>query len=114
MRSSILTTMFTHMEARLVTVVTPQWEEQESLNYIKFADTFVPDRQHQLRLMARLVADDAVKLVDLCCGNGDFVDHLLSVNSNVNVIAMDRSSAMLDAAKLRLARWGDRAKVVAF
>lgn len=94
--------------------MTPEWDEQESLHFIQFADTFVPDRQRQVQLMAALVPANAVNVVDLCCGKGDVVDHLLSVNASVNVVAMDKSSAMLDAAKLRLSRWGDRAKVAAF
>ena len=64
------------------------------------------DESWRRRAVAELAAPHGGRVVDLCCGTGDLVFHLLKTDPELDVVGVDFTPAMLDGAR-------DRAKRVA-
>jgi tRNA (cmo5U34)-methyltransferase len=92
------------------------WSEQNSQQFIDYADYFVPDRQEQLELISQLVPDFGrpIQILDLCCGEGLLAQTILEKRPDISVTGMDGSSAMLWKARQRLSPFGARFRAVSF
>ena len=85
-----------------------QWaDSQFSYNYRDEADIYLPFRglffQITISLYSKFVSKRPnVKILDIGCGDGLFIQELLKSNSPASVTLIDGSSEMLEAAKVRL------------
>lgn len=88
----------------------PHWDESNSSDFIDYGDYFVPQRQLQIDTVCALIplCDDEVYILDLCCGAGLLSEALLERLPRAIVHGYDGSPTMLEAARQRLARFGDR------
>jgi demethylmenaquinone methyltransferase/2-methoxy-6-polyprenyl-1,4-benzoquinol methylase len=59
------------------------------------------DEAWRRRAVAELAAPRGGRVVDLCCGTGDLVFHLLRSDPALEVVGVDFTPAMLDAARSR-------------
>ncbi|HUZ01846.1 MAG TPA: class I SAM-dependent methyltransferase [Thermomicrobiaceae bacterium] len=94
-----------------------RWAESDSRNFIDIGDAVTPSRHEHLELLAALWParpDEAFEAVDLACGVGSLSAALLERFPACRVIGLDGSSAMLEAAGQRLARFGNRVELHAF
>jgi len=62
------------------------------------------DEAWRRRAVAELAAPAGGRVVDLCCGTGDLVFHLLKAHPALDVIGVDFTPAMLEAARARALR----------
>lgn len=87
-----------------------RWTESDSRSFLDYGDLFVPDREVQVDAVCSLV-DPGVgtgEVVELCCGDGSLAEALLERHPGCRVIGLDGSTAMLEAARIRLAGSGGR------
>jgi trans-aconitate methyltransferase len=86
------------------------WSEQNSQQFIDYAEYFVPNRHEQMQIICQLIPEIGfpTNVLELCCGEGLLAKHILEKRSNVQVIGMDGSSAMLWRAQQRLSDFGSR------
>ena len=58
---------------------TPQWEEENSQDFIDYGKYFVPDREVQINCICEVIPppSKSAHILDLCCGEG-----LLTHNPN--------------------------------
>lgn len=72
------------------------------------------DEAWRKRAIAELHAPDRAALLDLCCGTGDLVFHLLRRESHATVTGVDFCAPMLDGARRRSKRenLGSRAEFI--
>lgn len=80
----------------------PVWSEADSDHFIDFGHYFVPERELQLATICKLVpppeAAGPVRIVELCCGEGLLSRSLLEAFPQAEVLALDGSPRMLEAA----------------
>jgi len=76
----------------------------------EFSHTTVMKAEVTQALVAN--AADGATFVDVTLGGGGHTEALLESHSGIRVIALDRDQVALDAAKVRLARFGDRVTFV--
>src|ERR1700694_1820051 len=62
------------------------------------------DEAWRRRAVAELAAPHGGRVVDLCCGTGDLVFHLLKTDPGLDVVGVDFTPAMLDGARGRAKR----------
>jgi demethylmenaquinone methyltransferase/2-methoxy-6-polyprenyl-1,4-benzoquinol methylase len=62
------------------------------------------DESWRRRAVAELAAPHGGRVVDLCCGTGDLVFHLLKNDPELDVVGVDFTPAMLDGARARAQR----------
>ena len=62
------------------------------------------DESWRRRAVAELAAPHGGRVVDLCCGTGDLVFHLLKTDPDLDVVGVDFTPAMLDGARDRAKR----------
>ena len=88
----------------------PGWSEETSRTFIDYARYFVPERALQMRIMAALLSylEGPCTVLDLCCGEGLLAGVLLVAYPKITVYGLDGSAEMLERARGRLARYGDR------
>jgi tRNA (cmo5U34)-methyltransferase len=87
----------------------PGWDETDSREFIDLGRFFVPDREEQIQTILWLIPEPGDGLlVDLCCGEGLLSRSLLQCFPRVRVLAMDRSPAMLEKARLTCAVFAER------
>jgi SAM-dependent methyltransferase len=87
------------------------WSEENSRQFIQFADVVFPHRAEQNALLTALVpveANEAFVAVDLGCGEGALSGALLARYPRCRVIGLDFSPLMLQTAMANLARFGGR------
>ena len=87
------------------------WSEENSRQFLQFADVVFPHRAEQNALLTSLVpaeANQAFTAVDLGCGQGALSRALLARFPQCRVIGLDFSPLMLEAASANLAAFGDR------
>lgn len=86
------------------------WSEETSRLFIDFGRYFVPERDHQIRIIATLLAylDGPFVVLELCCGEGILAEALLDRYPSLIVHGLDGSAEMLKRARERLARFGNR------
>ncbi|HXJ35057.1 MAG TPA: class I SAM-dependent methyltransferase [Candidatus Eisenbacteria bacterium] len=76
----------------------------------------VPESRTQIELLLRIVRGrlrGTTRVVDLACGDAVLLAALLDALPEASGTALDYSPAMLDLARDRLSRFGDRARVAA-
>lgn len=90
-----------------------RWEEQDSANFLKYGQCFVPERELQFEIFCDLIPEPRphVLIVDLCCGEGLLSEAILRRYPKCRVLALDRSAAMRERARERLQSFGARAEV---
>jgi tRNA (cmo5U34)-methyltransferase len=87
----------------------PGWDEADSHEFIELGRFFVPDREEQIATILALIPEPGGGLlVDLCCGEGLLSRSLLERFPRARVLALDRSPAMLERARLTCARHAAR------
>jgi tRNA (cmo5U34)-methyltransferase len=86
------------------------WNEALSRQFIDYGRYFVPEREHQMHVMARLLTDlePNASIMELCCGEGLLSEVLLEYLPTCTIQAYDGSQIMLTRAQQRLAHFGDR------
>jgi demethylmenaquinone methyltransferase / 2-methoxy-6-polyprenyl-1,4-benzoquinol methylase len=62
------------------------------------------DEAWRKRAVTELAAPAGGRVVDLCCGTGDLVFHLLKTDPAMHVVGVDFTPPMLDGARLRAKR----------
>jgi demethylmenaquinone methyltransferase/2-methoxy-6-polyprenyl-1,4-benzoquinol methylase len=62
------------------------------------------DEAWRRRAVVELAAPEGGRIVDLCCGTGDLVFHLLKTDPTLEVVGVDFTPAMLDGARARAQR----------
>jgi tRNA (cmo5U34)-methyltransferase len=90
---------------------TSGWTETDSRDFLDLADVAVPGRQEQVEMLLRLVPaspDEALRAVELACGEGLLAERLLEYFSRLQLTAFDGSDVMLEASRSRLQRFGGR------
>jgi tRNA (cmo5U34)-methyltransferase len=93
------------------------WTEDDSATYRAIAAVAVPRRDEMMTAVmttAPFAADDAVKILELGSGDGSLAEALLATFPRASLTALDGSESMRRAATLRLAPFGERARVAAF
>jgi SAM-dependent methyltransferase len=94
-----------------------RWTEADSRTFIDLADVAVPGRVEMFEMMLSLVPagpEEPFEVVELCCGEGLFAERLLERFPAARLLAMDGSPTMLEKARERLARFGDRVRIEKF
>lgn len=92
------------------------WSEEVSRTFLDYGRYFVPERETQMRIVARLLSglDGPGLILELCCGEGLLAEVLLESCPGWRVQGLDGSPEMLGRAQERLARFGDRFRCGAF
>ena len=92
------------------------WDEETSRRYIDYGRYFVPAREGQMRIILDLLRGlpPSCLVLELCCGEGIFAEMLLDQLPDANLLGLDGSVLMLDTARRRLARFGERVKLSSF
>jgi demethylmenaquinone methyltransferase/2-methoxy-6-polyprenyl-1,4-benzoquinol methylase len=68
------------------------------------------DEAWRRRAVAELAAPPGGRVVDLCCGTGDLVFHLLRTDPALEVVGVDFTPAMLEGARSRAKRADPKAR----
>lgn len=93
------------------------WDESDSGLYRKLAPAAVPARAEQLAVVAALLPwprDEPFTALEAGSGEGALSATILGLYPEARVVALDGSASMRDAARRRLARFGDRYEVESF
>jgi trans-aconitate 2-methyltransferase len=85
---------------------TPDWDAR---SYDRIAD---PQARWGLAVLDRLALDGDERVLDAGCGSGRVTEALAERLPRGHLVALDQSAAMLDEARRRLARFGDRVEFV--
>lgn len=86
------------------------WNEDTSLDFLKYGDYFVPQRELQIETLTALVsaAPRQATVLELCCGAGLLSEAILSAFPGCSVYGLDGSTVMLKHAAVRLQGYGGR------
>ncbi|WNF31051.1 class I SAM-dependent methyltransferase [Streptomyces sp. C11-1] len=92
------------------------WNEQDSKDFIRYGEYFVPERAAQADVIASVIPAPpaGARILDLCCGQGRLSAALLEAFPEAEVVGLDISTTMLDTAGRELARYGDRFRTERF
>lgn len=92
------------------------WDEETSQDYLDYGRYFVPEREHQMRIMVDLLRNipGPINVLELCCGEGLLAELLLDEIANTTYWGLDGSELMLERASQRLSRFGDRVRLGSF
>lgn len=94
----------------------PQWEEENSQDFIDYGKYFVPDREIQINCICDAIPPSAkpAYILDLCCGAGLLTRALLDKFPECHVYGLDGSLTMIAHAEKALADYGKRFKTRQF
>jgi len=86
------------------------WDEQTSRIFIDYGRYFVPERDRQIQTIVALLSyiEGSGAVLELCCGEGLLAGALLDGLPAISLYGLDGSAEMLQRARERLARFGDR------
>jgi tRNA (cmo5U34)-methyltransferase len=86
------------------------WSEETSRVFIDYSRYFVPERDHQMRIIAALLSylERPCVILELCCGEGLLAEVLLDTFPTFTVQGLDGSVEMLQRARERLVRFENR------
>jgi tRNA (cmo5U34)-methyltransferase len=89
-------------------VIKPQWEEENSQDFIDYGKYFVPDRKSQIHCICELIPRPSklAHILDLCCGEGLLTRVLLDKFPECQVHGLDGSPKMIARIKRALAVYG--------
>jgi tRNA (cmo5U34)-methyltransferase len=87
-----------------------RWDEQVSRAFIDYGRYVVPERERQVQTIVALLPrlDGPCTVVELCCGEGLLAAAILERFPTYTVQGFDGSTEMLQRARERLARFGER------
>jgi len=95
-----------HLEGRASHSI---WDERISQTFIDYGRYFVPERERQFQIIVDLVPRfEQPGIIELCCSEGLLSQMLLEQIPACIVYGFDGSAEMLQRAKERLARFGER------
>jgi tRNA (cmo5U34)-methyltransferase len=88
----------------------PRWNEEISQTFIDYGSYFVPQRELQIQIMVDIVGHTSqpCSVLELACGEGLLAGALLDQLPGSQVLGLDGSTLMIETARERLARFGDR------
>ena len=97
-------------------VITPQWEEENSQDFIDYGKYFVPDRELQINCICEVIPppSESAYILDLCCGEGLLTRALLEKFPESHVCGLDGSLKMMAHIEKALAVYGERFKAKQF
>jgi tRNA (cmo5U34)-methyltransferase len=86
------------------------WNEETSRIFIDYGRYFVPERDHQMQIIAALLShlEGPCVILELCCGEGLLAEVLLDRFETFTVQGLVGSLEMLQRVRKRLTRFGDR------
>ncbi len=92
------------------------WGAAASQTFIDYGRYFVPEREQQIATICDLVPprDGPFNILELCCGAGLLAGALLERFSGCTVYGYDGSPQMLDTARSKLERYGERFQILRF
>ncbi|MDJ1167657.1 class I SAM-dependent methyltransferase (plasmid) [Burkholderia gladioli pv. gladioli] len=95
-------------------VASDVWTEADSFDFIRHGHLFIPQNQSVETIIVSILADhpEVRNLLELGCGAGRLMERVLAAFPEAEVGAVDKSAAMLDAARARCRIHGDRARFV--
>ena len=95
---------------------TPQWEEENSQDFIDYGKYFVPDRETQINCIFEVIPppSEPAYILDLCCGEGLLARALLDKFPECQVYGLDGSPRMIAHVEKALAAYGTRFKARQF
>lgn len=94
-----------------------QWSEENSRQFLAFADIVFPHRNEQNAVLTSVIPADTNEefvAVDLGCGSGPLSRSILERFPASQVIGLDGSPLMLQQAQRNLAEFGDRFRTITF
>ena len=96
--------------------VTPQWEEENSQDFIDYGKYFVPDRETQINCICEVIPppSEPAYILDLCCGEGLLTRALLDKFPKCQIYGLDGSPKMIAHIEKALVAYGDRFKTRQF
>lgn len=94
----------------------PQWEEENSQDFIDYGKYFVPDREYQINCICEVIPrpSEPAYILDLCCGEGLLTCALLDKFPECQVYGLDGSPKMIAHVEKALAAYGTRFKARLF
>ena len=97
-------------------VITPQWEEDNSQDFIDYGKYFVPDREVQINCICGVIPppSEPAYILDLCCGEGLLTRALLDKFPESCVYGLDGSPKMITHVEKALVAYGERFKAMQF
>jgi SAM-dependent methyltransferase len=97
-------------------VTTPQWEEENSQDFIDYGKYFVPDREIQINCICEVIPppSESAYILDLCCGEGLLTRALLDKFPESHVYGLDGSLKMIAHIEKTLVAYGERFKARQF
>jgi tRNA (cmo5U34)-methyltransferase len=93
------------------------WREDDSATYRDLAAVAVPRRLEMLATLIALVPlspDESARIVELASGEGRLAAALLECFPQATLVALEGSESMRTESTVRLAQYGDRARVAPF
>jgi tRNA (cmo5U34)-methyltransferase len=92
------------------------WSEETSRIFVDYGHYFVPERDHQMHIIAALLSylDGPCVILELCCGEGLLAEVLLDSFPTCTIYGLDGSVEMLERARERLVRFENRFQCSAF
>lgn len=97
-------------------IITPQWGEENSQDFIDYGKYFVPDREIQINCICEVIPppSESVYILDLCCGEGLLTRALLDKFPECHVYGLDGSPTMIAHTEKALVAYGERFKAKQF
>lgn len=94
----------------------PQWEEENSQDFIDYGKYFVPDREIQINCICEVIPPppESAYILDLCCGEGLLTRALLDKFPESHVYGLDGSPKMIAHIEKALVTYGERFKAQQF
>lgn len=92
------------------------WTDQTAKTFIDYGRYFVPHRETQIEVICNLIppGKEPFLILELACGEGLLAGALLDKHRSANVIGLDASQLMLQQAKKRLNKFGERFETKTF
>ncbi|HYF95013.1 MAG TPA: class I SAM-dependent methyltransferase [Symbiobacteriaceae bacterium] len=94
-----------------------QWSEENSRQFLSFAEIITPSRAEQRAMISRLIpagVDEPFRVVELGCGGGELSAAILQRFPTADYLGLDGSSVMLETAARRLSPFGERVQLQPF
>jgi 16S rRNA (cytosine1402-N4)-methyltransferase len=96
----------------VVTETSAEWIWTEETGEEAWVPDFVHETVMKSEVVAALSPSRGGVFVDATLGGGGHAEAILAAHPEARVVGLDRDSAALDAARARLARFGDRVRFV--
>ena len=95
---------------------TNHWDEETSKQYLDYGRYFIPAREMQMHIMVELLKGlpPIIRVLELCCGEGILAEMILDEIPGSTYWGLDGSELMLEMARERLGRFGERVRLGSF